>query len=102
MAARRSPCRMAASRQPLWRPLHQSHGRDDRFSNARGDERVAVKIAVIGGGGVRTPLLIHGLAESGVDIGKVVIYDLDFRRASIMAALSQGVAPFPVIPQARF
>ena len=63
---------------------------------------MAVKIAVIGGGGVRTPLLIHGLAESGVDIGQVVIYDLDFRRASIMAALSQGVAPFPVIPQAHF
>ncbi|MBX9604263.1 MAG: 6-phospho-beta-glucosidase [Bryobacteraceae bacterium] len=57
---------------------------------------MAVKIAVIGGGGVRTPLLTYGLAGSGVPVAELALYDLDFGRARLMAMLGQQVAPFPV------
>ena len=57
---------------------------------------MAIKIALIGGGGVRTPLLIHGLAESGVDISGLALYDTDLRRAGVMAGLGQSLAGFPV------
>jgi len=60
------------------------------------------KITVIGGGGVRTPLLIHGLAYSGLDIGQLALYDLDESRARTMASLGQLLAPFPVVPVSRF
>jgi 6-phospho-beta-glucosidase len=60
------------------------------------------KITVIGGGGVRTPLLIHGLAESGLDIGQLALYDADYARAQTMASLGQLLAPFPVFPVSRF
>jgi 6-phospho-beta-glucosidase len=62
---------------------------------------VAIKIALIGGGGVRTPLLIHGLAESGVDISGLALYDADASRASVMAGLGQSLAGFPVTPCER-
>ena len=59
---------------------------------------MAIKIALIGGGGVRTPLLIHGLAESGVDISELALYDTDIGRAKVMAGLGQQLALFPVRP----
>ena len=62
---------------------------------------MAIKIALIGGGGVRTPLLIHGLAESGVEISSLALYDLDSDRARVMASLSQQVAPFSVVTSER-
>jgi 6-phospho-beta-glucosidase len=60
------------------------------------------KITVIGGGGVRTPLLIHGLADSGLDISQLVLYDADHSRAQTMATLGQLLAPFPVVPVTSF
>ncbi len=62
---------------------------------------MAIKVALIGGGGVRTPLLIHGLAEAGVEISELSLFDVDVTRARIMAALGQGVAPFPVAARER-
>jgi 6-phospho-beta-glucosidase len=51
------------------------------------------KVACIGGGGVRTPLVIFGVNESARDLGvdEVVFYDLDVERARMMTALGQAV-----------
>ncbi len=49
------------------------------------------KLALIGGGGVRTPLLLYGLAEQQTRLGisEVVLYDLDQERAELMAVLGR-------------
>jgi 6-phospho-beta-glucosidase len=51
------------------------------------------KIALIGGGGLRSPLVIYGLAECqrrlGVD--QLVLYDIDTDRAAIMARLGREI-----------
>src|SRR4051812_46558070 len=54
----------------------------------------ARKIALLGGGGLRTPLLIHGLAEAqpAIRASEVVLYDIDPQRASLMAELGQEIA----------
>jgi 6-phospho-beta-glucosidase len=51
------------------------------------------KVAFIGGGGVRTPLVVFGLNESARQLGvdEVVLYDPDLARARIMVALGQAV-----------
>ena len=52
------------------------------------------KVTIIGGGGARTPLLIHGLAEAQdtLDIREVDIFDADAERAAIMAELGREIA----------
>src|SRR5579871_1551367 len=50
-----------------------------------------MKIAVIGCG-LRTPLLIHGLARSGLEISRLVLYDIAPERAQWMAALGAAIA----------
>jgi 6-phospho-beta-glucosidase len=52
------------------------------------------KVSVIGGGGVRTPLLIHGLLQeqSLLDIGELQLFDVDSRRAELMASLGREIA----------
>ena len=52
------------------------------------------KVSIIGGGGVRTPLLIHGLlrAQSQLKIGNLHLFDLDGGRAELMAALGREIA----------
>jgi len=51
------------------------------------------KAACIGGGGVRTPLVIFGINECArqLDIDEVVLYDPDGERARTMAALGRAV-----------
>jgi 6-phospho-beta-glucosidase len=53
-----------------------------------------VKISVIGGAGVRTPLLVNGLTHSDLPIEEVALYDLDRARLSIVgnvaARMSSG------------
>lgn len=51
------------------------------------------KVACIGGGGVRTPLVIFGINESAGHLGvdEVVLYDPDLDRARMMAALGRAV-----------
>lgn len=43
-----------------------------------------MKIAVIGGAGVRTPLLVNGLTHSDLPIDEVALYDTDRSRLSIV------------------
>ena len=49
------------------------------------------KVALIGGGGIRSPLLMYGLNEARKAIGvdELVIYDTDLSRAVLMAKLGE-------------
>ncbi len=51
------------------------------------------RIAVLGGGGVRTPFLIYGLNEASQALGisEVVLYDVDADRARLMCKLGNAV-----------
>jgi 6-phospho-beta-glucosidase len=51
-------------------------------------------VSVLGGGSVRTPLLVHGLlrAQQVLQIGEVRLYDLDTSRAELMASLAREIA----------
>ena len=53
-----------------------------------------IKVALIGGGGVRTPLLIHGLvhAPPGIGIRELALYDVDARRSGLMATIGAELA----------
>jgi 6-phospho-beta-glucosidase len=48
----------------------------------------------LSGGGIRTPLIIHGLAQAQhtLDISEVALYDIDRERLSLLAALAQEAA----------
>lgn len=52
------------------------------------------KVSIIGGGGVRTPLLIHGLlqAQQTLKSSEIVLFDASQERAEIMAALGQEIS----------
>jgi 6-phospho-beta-glucosidase len=63
------------------------------------------KIALIGGGGVRTPLLVHGLAQaqSLLDIEEFALFDVDRERTEVMARLAREIvrklgADFRIVP----
>src|ERR1700690_2738559 len=51
------------------------------------------KIALIGGGGVRTPLLIYAIAESQklLDAGELALFDIDLQRTEIMARIGRQI-----------
>ena len=52
------------------------------------------KVCIIGGGGVRTPLLLHGLFQSQqiLRISELVLVDQSHERAEVMAALGREIA----------
>jgi 6-phospho-beta-glucosidase len=50
-----------------------------------------MKIAVVGCG-LRTPLLAHGLARSGLPISELTLFDVDAGRTGLMAALAAAIA----------
>jgi 6-phospho-beta-glucosidase len=51
------------------------------------------KVAIIGGGGVRTPLLIHALAQAQVqlEIGELRLFDIDAERLAAIAMLGREI-----------
>ena len=51
------------------------------------------KVTLIGGGGARTPLLIHGLAQAQplLNISELALYDVEPARAELMSAIGQEV-----------
>ena len=51
-----------------------------------------MKIAIIGGAGVRVPLLVGGLSRSDLKIDNVSLHDIDHERVRTIAALSQQMA----------
>jgi 6-phospho-beta-glucosidase len=51
-----------------------------------------MKIAVIGGGGVRTPLLVQGLTRSDLPIDQIALYDVDQPRLAAIGAVAARLA----------
>ena len=51
-----------------------------------------MKIAVVGGGGVRTPLLVAGLTASDLPIDEIALYDVDEPRLRAMGAVAAKMA----------
>src|SRR5262245_37502011 len=51
-----------------------------------------MKIAVIGGASVRTPLLVKGLAHSALPIEEIALFDTDQARLAIIATLASRYA----------
>ncbi|MFZ4794563.1 MAG: 6-phospho-beta-glucosidase [Blastocatellia bacterium] len=52
------------------------------------------KVTILGGGGIRTPLLIHGLVRADFGspgLAEISLYDIDHVRAAMMAALGREV-----------
>lgn len=52
-----------------------------------------MKVAVIGGAGVRTPLLVSGLAGSDLPIEQIALYDVDQERLKTIGAVATLMAP---------
>src|SRR5438105_4937863 len=52
-----------------------------------------MKIAVIGGAGVRTPLLVNGLTQSDLPIDEIGLFDVDQQRLSVIAPLAASFSP---------
>lgn len=52
-----------------------------------------MKLSIIGGGGVRVPLLVHGLITRGLPIDRVALFDVDRNRLALMADLAAVRAP---------
>jgi 6-phospho-beta-glucosidase len=52
-----------------------------------------MKITVIGGGGVRTPLLVNGLTRSDLPIDEIALFDTDRERLSVVASLAGVLSP---------
>lgn len=50
------------------------------------------KVTILGGGGIRTPLLIHGLVRAPLGLTEIALFDPDVERAGMMAALGREVA----------
>lgn len=48
-----------------------------------------MKLAIIGGAGARTPLLVNGLAGSDLPIEEIALYDIDQPRLEVMADLAR-------------
>lgn len=61
-----------------------------------------MKIAIIGGAGVRVPLLVRGLVQSDLGVTSVALFDIDRPRLAIIADLSRRVVDgVPVIAHDR-
>jgi 6-phospho-beta-glucosidase len=50
-----------------------------------------MKVAVIGGAGVRTPLLVNGLTRSDLPMTEIGLFDIDQARLAVIAPLAAGV-----------
>ena len=57
-------------------------------------DRKVMKIALIGAAGVRTPLLVHGLAGAGenVRIDELALWDTDQARLQTIARVAEAMA----------
>src|SRR5579872_1171855 len=83
---------MPGDRMSRWRVVHTRGRSAPGTANVGGVGGSHVgKIALIGGGGVRSPLLIYGLNEARKAIGadELAIYDVDLERAKLMGRLGE-------------
>jgi 6-phospho-beta-glucosidase len=51
-----------------------------------------LKIAILGGGGVRVPLLVRGLVSSDLTVHSVALFDIERDRVGVVADLARRVA----------
>ena len=51
-----------------------------------------MKLAIIGGGGVRVPLLVGGIARSTLKVNQIDLYDIDQPRLAVIADLAARMA----------
>jgi 6-phospho-beta-glucosidase len=49
-----------------------------------------VKLAIVGGGGVRVPLLVNGLVSRGLAFDEIALFDIDAARLGLMAELARA------------
>ncbi|MEO7157560.1 MAG: 6-phospho-beta-glucosidase [Vicinamibacterales bacterium] len=56
-----------------------------------------MKIAIIGGGGIRVPLLVGGLSRSDLRISEISLYDIDRDRLEVMANLAKQMSSGVVV-----
>jgi 6-phospho-beta-glucosidase len=52
-----------------------------------------LKVAIIGGAGVRVPLLVGGLSRSDLRISHIALFDIDQERQRVIADLATQMAP---------
>jgi len=52
-----------------------------------------LKIAIVGGAGVRVPLLAGGLSRSDLQISEIALYDIDQERLRAIASLATQLSP---------
>ena len=60
-----------------------------------------MKLAVIGGGGVRAPLLVHGLTRSDVRIDEISLFDIDVERLGLISGLASRLSGGAQVTAAR-
>src|SRR5260370_44467 len=96
VAGWKGACDVLEGRRSMRGNVHTDAGRDYGFSveGRIGNDFMHRKVSVIGGGGVRTPLLIHGLlqAQSLLKVAELQLFDVDSRRAELMASLGRETA----------
>ena len=51
-----------------------------------------MKITIVGGGGVRVPLLVNGLVHSDLPIDEIALFDIDAERTRLIAAVAAQFA----------
>src|SRR5438128_2486230 len=104
MAARRVPRNVPSQGKHLRRAFHRGPRRHRRVSRpgtnlmtmkqtTQASMPVLQKVTIIGGGGVRTPLLVHGLAQAGgtLPIRELSLFDLDADRTETVARLGREI-----------
>ena len=52
-----------------------------------------MKVAIIGGAGVRTPLLVNGLTRSDLPIDEIGLFDIDAARLAVIGSLAAEFGP---------
>jgi 6-phospho-beta-glucosidase len=52
-----------------------------------------MKVTIIGGAGIRVPLLVRGLATSDLQIADIALFDVDHKRQRVIADLATRMAP---------
>jgi len=60
-----------------------------------------VKISVIGGAGVRTPLLVNGLTHSDLPIDEIALYDADRERLAAIGMVAERMSAGARVTQCR-